>query len=226
MAKAKPKTRARTAPRKRPAPRARPVSRPPAPDDIPLLPPPPKPQRTTFELGIDPKRIDESIQQLRKQIGHWTRRGFADKVRISYKGKAIAPDIPVAYFLAAEALTFWFTGFLSALLVNVGAKAFLTVELISSAEEHYNRGMERYLAGDVDSAGAAFEKGVESDPYHAGCHLMLGVAMKVKGSWTGARKHFERAAELDPNGALGAKAREHLRQMSRRADEPIVDDGE
>src|SRR2546423_244389 len=128
---AKPKTKSRAPSRKRPPPRTKPVRRaepaipPRSPDSIPLLPPPPRAKRTTFELGIDPKRIDQTIQQLRKQIGHWTRRGFADKVRITYKGKAIAPDIPVAYFLAAEALTFWFTGFLSALLVNVGAKALL-----------------------------------------------------------------------------------------------------
>jgi hypothetical protein len=208
--------------RKKPA-RARktkPEALPPAPYVATAIP------RTSFTLGVDPKKVDQTIQELRKQIGHWTRRGFADKVRISYKGKPIAPDIPVAYFLAAEALTFWTAGILQALIINLGGKTFLTVELVSSAVEHYNTGMERYLAGDMDGAGIHFEKGVDSDPYHPGCHLMLGVALKVKGNWTAAKKHFQRASELDGSGEIGVKAREHLRQMSKRYDEPVTDDAE
>src|SRR5438128_210206 len=87
-----------------------PVALPPAPYIATPVP------KTSFTLGVDPKRVDQTIQELRKQIGHWTRRGFADKVRISYKGKPIAPDIPVAYFLAAEALAFWSAGILQALI--------------------------------------------------------------------------------------------------------------
>lgn len=182
--------------------------------------------RTKLELGVDPKKIDDAIRELRAQVARWVKRGVADKVRISYKGKPLAPDIPVYYFLAAEALTFWATGFLRILLLNLGAKAFLQVELISSAAEHHAEGMAKYLEGDVDAAIACFQRGVESDDYHAPSHLMLGVTRKVRGDWTSARKHFERAASLDEKGETGAKAREHLRNMSRRLDDPAVDDAE
>lgn len=170
----------------------------------------PPPQPPPFTLNIDPKKIDESIEELRRQVGKFVRRGFGDKVRILYKGKPLAPDIPIAYFVAAEALTFWSTGILRALILNLGAKAFLEVRIISSAEEHYHRGMERYLAGDVEEALAAFRRGVESDDYHAGCHLMIGVVQKVRGDRADAKKHFQVAAELDKTGEVGAKAREHL----------------
>ena len=57
--------------------------------------------------------------------------------------------------------------------------------------------------------------------------LMLGIVNKVRGDWTQARKHFTVAEKLDPTGEHGAKAKEHLRQMSRRSDEPVSsDDGE
>ena len=162
-----------------------------------------------------------------KVDGNTVQLQIADKVRIAYKGKALAPDIPVAYFLAAQAMTFWGTGILRALIMNLGAKSLLDVSLISSAEEHYARGMERYLAGDIEAARIAFESGIASDDYHAGSQLMLGIVNKVRGDWTQARKHFTVAEKLDPTGEHGAKAKEHLRQMSRRSDEPVSsDDGE
>lgn len=185
----------------------------------------PREEPPRIQLGVDPKKIDEAIRELRAQVARWVKRGVADKVRISYKGKPLAPDIPVYYFLAAEALTFWATGFLRILLLNLGAKAFLTIELISSAAEHHAEGMARYLEGDVEGAIACFQRGVESDDYHAPSHLMLGVCRKVKGDWSAARKHFERAAALDDEGETGAKAREHLRGMSRPVD-PTSDDAE
>lgn len=182
--------------------------------------------RPKINLGVDPKKIDEAIRELRAQVARWVKRGVADKVRISYKGKPLAPDIPVYYFLAAEALTFWATGFLRILIVNLGAKAFLEIEFISSAEEHHAEGMKSYLAGDMDSAISAFAAGVAADDYHAPSHLMLGVCRKVKGDWTTARRHFQRAAELDDKGDIGAKAREHLRGMSRRLEPGPSDDAE
>lgn len=197
--------------------REAPPQLPPAPDDGPAAGP-----RATrpdaIRLGVDPKKLDEAIRELRAQVGRWVQRGVADKVRISYKGKRLAPDIPVYYFLAAEALTFWATGFLRLLIVNLGAKALLEVELISSAEEHHAAGMEKYLAGDVDGAAVEFQKGADGDDYHAPSHLMLGVCKKVRGELGAARAHFRRAAELDPKGETGAKARAHLRDMSRPVD--------
>ena len=170
-----------------------------------------KGSRYKFDLGVDPKKIDETLETLRKQVTRWVKKGVADKVRISYKGKPLAPDIPVAYFLAAEAITFWATGLLRVLIVNLGAKAFLQIELISSAEEHYAEGKERYMEGDITAAIAAFQRGVDADDYHAPSHLMLGICQKVRGNDADARKHFERAAELDPKGDTGKKARENLK---------------
>lgn len=163
-----------------------------------------------FELGIDPAKIDEAVAAIRAQVSKLLRRGFADKIRIKYRGKPLGPDIPVAYFLAAEGFAFFTAGILRVLLLNLGAKALLEVELISSAVEHHGKGLERYLAGDVDGALAFFEKAVESDEYHAPSQRMLGTVLKVKGDRDRARVHLARAADLDPDGEDGRKAKELL----------------
>ncbi|HVO29356.1 MAG TPA: hypothetical protein VMV18_01415 [bacterium] len=219
--KGAPKRRGTAAARKRPAPGA------PAPAaPAPARPRPPmesvvvrtvagesRREPPKFELGVDPEKIDEAITNLRKQVEKFIRRGFADKIRIKYKGKPLGPDIPVAYFLAAEGLAFWSAGILRVLLVNLGARALLTVELISSAVEHHAKGVERYMAGDVDGALAHFERAVESDEYHAASQRMLGTVLKLKGNLTGARVHLARAIELDPDGEDGRKARELLSEL-------------
>jgi tetratricopeptide (TPR) repeat protein len=208
------KTAAKKAkPRKQPVAKATPADRPV--EGTPLLPPasgsgktPPK-----FTLGVDPAKIDEAIKTMRSQVSKLLRRGFADKIRIKYRGKALGPDIPVAYFLAAEAVAFWTTGFLRILLVNLGAKALLEVELISSAVEHHAKGVERYLAGDLDAARKLFESAVESDDYHAASHRMLGTLLRIKGEGEEAKRHLKRAVELDPDGEEGKKAKELLDEM-------------
>ena len=99
------------------------------------------------------------------------------------------------------------------LLVNLGARALLEVELISSAVEHHAKGVERYLAGDLPAARAAFERAVQSDDYHAASHRMLGTLLKIDGDRVNAKKHLERALLLDPEGIEGKKARELLAEL-------------
>lgn len=211
---------ARPAPKKKAAARkSRPAAKPaPVRRAVPLLPPAPEEFRAPrpppkFELGVDPKKIDEAIKAIRAQVTRLMQRGFADKIRIKYKGKPLGPDIPVAYFLAAEAFAFWTTGILRVLLVNLGARALLEIELISSAVEQHAKGVERYLAGDLEAAVTAFERAVASDDYHAPSHRMLGTILRIRGKTVDAKRHLERAVALDPDGEEGTKARTLLEEM-------------
>jgi tetratricopeptide (TPR) repeat protein len=58
-----------------------------------------------------------------------------------------------------------------------------------------------YLAGDLESAAAAYEELVARWPSHAEGHYNLGVTWMRKGSWEAARNCFARALELRPSYA-------------------------
>jgi hypothetical protein len=83
-----------------------------------------------FRIEIDPEKVEETLVELRERIRHSVAQGRYTKVRLSYKGKQIAPDMPLGIFLAGEGVAFWVMSPLGALLVNLGAKAFLDVEFI------------------------------------------------------------------------------------------------
>ena len=68
----------------------------------------------SFEINVD--QIDETLEKLTEELGYWVRKGTDTKVRVKLFGKALLPDIPIAAFLAAEAVTFWWTGLLRALV--------------------------------------------------------------------------------------------------------------
>ena len=83
-----------------------------------------------FRIEIDPERIEQTLKALRERVQQTVTAGRYTKVRLSYKGKPVMPDLPLGVFLASEGLAFWLVNPLAALLVNIGARAILDVEFL------------------------------------------------------------------------------------------------
>ena len=91
-------------------------------------------------------------------------------------------------------------------------RVFFEVELINEAEEIYSEGVSLFLGGDLDAAQTTFEKAMAIDARYAPAHLQMGVLQMVNDLET-ARRFFEKAHELDPEGQTGEEARAHLEKM-------------
>jgi hypothetical protein len=234
MAKAKKKASASGRASKKPArssqvsPSSRPkapVRRPPSRPTKSRVKPKPRPAREAdeakvFGVEVEPGSVEKTLEKVREELFHWVKKGRYTKVRLKLRGKPILPDIPVAAFLAAEAVTFWWAGLLRVLLVHVGAKAVLDVELVSEADLEVSRGKAELLAGDLERAMASFDKALAMDRDCASAHLNVGIAHKLKGELDKAAESLRRAEQLDAQGPSGEEARRLLDQLAERTSPP------
>jgi tetratricopeptide (TPR) repeat protein len=70
--------------------------------------------------------------------------------------------------------------------------------------------------GEWQKARASFEKAHEMNPKSVGVLINLGnVSVQMK-DFASARKYFEEAVKLDPNGEFGRDAKEALRKMKKK----------
>ena len=70
--------------------------------------------------------------------------------------------------------------------------------------------------GEWQKARESVEKARQIDPKSVGALLNLGnISIEMK-DFTGARKYFEEAVKLDPNGQYGREAKEALRKLKKR----------
>jgi tetratricopeptide (TPR) repeat protein len=159
-----------------------------------------------FKLEIDPERIEETLERLRdrvvelgKQAGSSFAAGRYTKVRLSYRGKQVGPEIPLAVFLAGEGVAFWILTPLAALLVNLGARALLDVELIHEADELVQQGLALYLDGEVDAAEAKYREALNRRPDDPTALYNLGTLLRVAGRRDEALVTLRRAA-MGPEG--------------------------
>ncbi len=173
-------------------------------------------ERASFTLDTTGSTAAAALGKLRDNVEYWVSRGRYNKVRIKRNGKAVLPDIPVGALFAVEAATFFWTGLLRAALVNVVGRAFFEVELISDAEDHYKKGLEQFLAGDLKDAEALFEKALEVDSRFARAHLQMGVLRKMQGRIDDATMHFTKVVELDPRSDAGKESVLHLKKLAER----------
>ncbi|SET71361.1 tetratricopeptide repeat protein [Stigmatella erecta] len=160
----------------------------------------------TFPLEIDPKRIEEGLKKLQKEVAHWANKGRYTKVRFKFRGKQLLPDLPLAAVAAAEGLTFYWGGVLRLLIANVVGNSVLQVEFVNDADKRVQAGKEALLSGDVDQALSLFREALVMDRDNAAAHLNVGVALKLKGDREAALVAFEKARENDPDGPTGAEA--------------------
>ena len=203
------KKRQRPAVRRRaPAKRARPspsrsARPPPARDEPP----------TTLPVDVQPGAVDEALRKVTDTLKQWANAGRYTKVRFKFRGKPLLPDLPLAAVVAAEGLTFYWTGILRALLVNVAGRSVLDVELVNDSEQHVQKGKEELLGGDVDRAIAEFRTALAKQHDNPRAHLNLGIALKLKGDRPAARTSLEKARGLDPQGPVGKEAERLLKGL-------------
>ena len=53
----------------------------------------------SFRVEVDPERIEETLDGIRDRVRDSFAAGRYTKVRLSYKGRAILPDIPLAILI-------------------------------------------------------------------------------------------------------------------------------
>jgi tetratricopeptide (TPR) repeat protein len=171
-------------------------------------------------VTVEPGRIEEMLQKLRTELSALANKGRYTRVRFKFRGKQLLPDLPLAAVIAAEGLTFYWTGILRALLVNVAGRSVLSVELVNDSGRFVEAGKEELLSGDVDRAIEAFRTALRMERDNPRAHLHLGAALRLKGSLEEARAALERARSLDPRGQVGREAEELLRRMTGSPSEP------
>jgi len=208
------------APRKKPAPRKK-AAAPKRPAASRRRPKPVAEESAnggTLPIDVQPGRIEEALKKVTETLRHWANTGRYTKVRFKFRGKPLLPDLPLAAVVAAEGLTFYWTGILRALLVNVAGRSVLDVELVNDSEQHVQKGKEELLTGEIDRAISEFRIAIAKQRDNASAHLNLGVALKLKGDKAGAKAALEKARGLDPEGAMGKEAERVLQGLGSAPD--------
>jgi hypothetical protein len=159
------------------------------------------------------RAVESTVGDAREAAQRLIDRGRYRKLRISRKGKPIAPDIPLAAVAALEAASLAGGGIARALAVNLGAKMFLDFEVVSEADAYVERAKRALLDGDLAGAAEALQTAVKMDDGHAEAFLELAVLARLDGRVDDVRRHLARVLELDPNGPLGARARAILERL-------------
>lgn len=167
-----------------------------------------------FRLETVGKNATEVVENLREDIQYWLDRGRYNKIRIKRKGKPVLPDIPIGAIMAFEAATFFWTGLLRGAVVNVVGRAFFEVEMINEAGEHYQTGLDAFLAGELFTAETALEKALRIDPRFARAHLRLGIVRKMQGRNDDAQLHFEEAIIHGERQKTRQEAEAQLRRLT------------
>lgn len=170
-------------------------------------------QRPRFDVEIVGENVSKAMEDIREKAKYWADRGRYNKIRIKRAGKPVLPDIPIGALMALEAATFFWSGLLRGVIVNVVGRAFFEVELINEAEEQFSKGLEHFLAGDMTDAEDALERALEIDPRYSRAHLQLGVLRKIDGRLDEAAAHFENAIAYSTNADTQREAELHLKRL-------------
>lgn len=172
-----------------------------------------------FRLEIDPDKVEEAIRSVRARIEDSVVAGRYTKVRLSYRGQRLGPDIPLGVFLAAEGAAFWLLSPIAALLANLGAKAILDVEFIHEADELVQEGLAAYLDGELEEAESKYRAALDKRPDDPAALYNLGTLLRVTDRAEQAIKVLRQAAmgpEGHPDVRRAAEALERLTDPKRR----------
>jgi len=195
---------------KKPAPRKKTTEKIPATRTVQTTKPAPVKKIT---LEINTNRVEENIRQAVEKMQYWYQQGIIRKVRLKYKGKPILPDIPLSYFMLAQVATFFLTGVVRALALNLGTRVFFEVEMVNDAEESLKRAKDLYLDGDLDEAIEMLEQVIKLDKNSAEAYLYLGIISKIKKDHAAATRYFLQAQKIDASGKIGTEAAKNLKKL-------------
>jgi tetratricopeptide (TPR) repeat protein len=161
-------------------------------------------QRVRIE--IDPEKLDEAskrlrevVEEVRTRVGEGVESGRYTRVRLSYKGQQVGPDIPLSAFVAGQGLALMALGPLWALLGNLGAKAFLEVEFLHEADELIAKGNHAYMHGELEVAEVNYRDALVRRPDDPAALVHLAVLLRVTGRNDEALRCLRRAA-MGPEG--------------------------
>ena len=173
-----------------------------------------RPPQGPFNFELDPERIEENLRDLGERVRRLVSDHRYSRVRLSWKGKPLLPDIPVALFLAGEVASFWWAGPLRVVLVNLGIGSIITVELVNESDERVTEGKELFMDGDVEGAEAAYREALRMKPGSASALYNLAVLLRVTGRLPEARGLLVEASGLGEHPDA-EKARQLLEKLGR-----------
>mgnify|MGYP000309264887 CR=1 FL=1 len=165
-----------------------------------------------FRLDLDPEAIDETLRELGSRMRKQFDRHRHSKVRLTYKGKPLIADIPIAVFIASEAASFWWMGPLRVLLVNLGARTFIEVELVNAADDLVAEGNALYMDAEVEEAEVKYRQALVMRPGDPSALYHLGVLLRVTGRKDEAIESLQEAADWGDHPD-STKASEMLTKM-------------
>ncbi len=150
-----------------------------------------------IRVELDPERMDQTLEAMTEKLKHYADQGRYTRVRIKYKGKPVIPDIPLFALIAVEAATIWWAGPLRILVVNLGVKTFVDIELVHAAGEKVQEGQAMFLDGEVEQAESLYREALRIKPGDPAALFHLGVLLKVTGKRDKARECFAAAAKAE-----------------------------
>ena len=174
---------------------------------------PPNPFES-FRVEIDPDRIEDTLSAIRDRIRSGMNHTRNTLVRLSFNGKPIGPDIPLAALLATEGVAFWLLSPIAALLVNLGAKSVLDVEFIHTADELIEEGVDAYLDGELALAEAKYREALTRRPNDPAAHYNLGTLLRVSGRIPEAMEHLNAAASGPEDHPDVSRAADAIRRIN------------
>lgn len=167
-----------------------------------------------FTWEVDPKAIERSLVELRDRLRKLVDQSRYTKVRFRWKGRPLLPDLPLTAVVAAEGLALVLGGPLQFLLVNLGVKAFIEVELIHESAERVAEGIDYFQRGEVELAEAKYREALRMNPDDTAAFYNLGILLRVTGRRDEAIECLERAAR-DKDHPDALRAEEALERMRR-----------
>ncbi len=174
-----------------------------------------------FRVEVDPSDIENSMRVLQEKIRQVANEGRYTKVRISYKGAPLCPDIPIGMIVAAEMAGLVFLGPLRAIMLTLNANAFLDIQLIHESSELVKEGLDHYGKGDVDLAEKCYLDAIQIRSHDMEAHYQLAVLYRVQGKKGEAREHLTQV--IDSNHPIwGPKAKAVLDKMDGIVDTPAT----
>jgi len=169
-----------------------------------------------FRIEIDPEKVEDTIKTVQERVRESIEAGRYTKVRLSYRGRALGPDIPLPVFLAAEGMTFWLMSPLLALLANLGARAVLDVQFVHEADELVQQGQEAYLEGELGTAEERYRQALDRRPNDPAALYNLATLLRVS-ERTDEALILLRKAAMGPEGHPDVKrAAEAIERMTSR----------